>query len=172
MRTTIIPAQITTVEDKIAGNLNITQIILLLIPVIWATIIYTIFPSRFNLNWYKFPMSIFILILCLTLSIRFKGKVMINWLVLLLQYNLRPKYYIFNKNDLYQRQILLTESNKNNFKISKKSSNENVFKKTNRKVGAKNFIGFKKLLNNPNYSLSFKVNKKGGLNVAFEQIKK
>jgi len=29
MRTTIIPAQITTVEDKIAGSLNMTQILIL-----------------------------------------------------------------------------------------------------------------------------------------------
>ena len=29
MRTTIVPAQMTTVEDRIAGNLNFTQIFLL-----------------------------------------------------------------------------------------------------------------------------------------------
>jgi hypothetical protein len=37
MRTRVIPAQITTVEDRIAGNLNLTQILLLMIPVILGT---------------------------------------------------------------------------------------------------------------------------------------
>ena len=42
MRTTVIPAQITTVEDKIAGSLNLTQILILMIPVFWATIVYAV----------------------------------------------------------------------------------------------------------------------------------
>jgi hypothetical protein len=41
MRTTVIPAQITTVEDRIAANLNLTQIILLLASLFVATFIGT-----------------------------------------------------------------------------------------------------------------------------------
>ena len=55
MKVRSIPAQITTVEDKIAGNLNLTQILLLMIPVFWLMIVYTIFPPYMEFSVYKFP---------------------------------------------------------------------------------------------------------------------
>ena len=33
MKTTVVPAQVTTVEDKIAGNLSFVQIIILIITI-------------------------------------------------------------------------------------------------------------------------------------------
>lgn len=46
MKTTVVPAQITTVEDKIAGSLTFTQIIMLVIPLLTSTAIYVlILPS-------------------------------------------------------------------------------------------------------------------------------
>jgi len=81
MRTTVIPAQITTVEDKIAGNLNITQILILMVPVFWTTIVYTLFSPVMRLAWYKIPLVIVVLFLCLILSLRIKGKVLVEWLL-------------------------------------------------------------------------------------------
>ena len=46
MRSTVIPAQITTVEDKIAGNFNLVQILLMMAPVLIATLLYTIIPTQ------------------------------------------------------------------------------------------------------------------------------
>lgn len=105
MRTTVIPAQITTVEDKIAGNLNLTQIVLLLASLFMATFIYAVFPPRLAFSVYKIPLFLVTFIIFGTLALRIKGKVVLNWLFILAEYFLRPQYYIFNKNDLTTRDI-------------------------------------------------------------------
>ena len=101
MRSKPIPAQITTVEDKIAGNLNLTQIMLLMVPVFFTTAAYAVFPPTMQLAIYKIPLVLVVLVLSLILSMRIKGKVVLNWLVILLRYNTRPRYYLFNKNDIH-----------------------------------------------------------------------
>jgi hypothetical protein len=53
MRSTVIPAQITTVEDKITGNLSLTQIILLIIPVFILTILFSLVPPVMKLGIFK-----------------------------------------------------------------------------------------------------------------------
>ena len=90
MRTTIVPAQITTVEDKIAGNLNLTQITLLIFPAFWTIIVYALFIPRFHLSIYKLPLVILVLLVCLALSVRIKGRVVINWLVTIQQLEAPP----------------------------------------------------------------------------------
>jgi len=78
MRTTVIPAQITTVEDKIAGNLNITQIIILMIPIFLTTILFAFVPPVMKLVWYKIPLILIVLFICLILAWRIKGRVVLN----------------------------------------------------------------------------------------------
>ena len=105
MRTTVIPAQITTVEDKIAGSLNLTQLMLLMVPVFWTTIVYTLFTPMMHVVWYKLPLVLVVLIISLSLAIRINGVVVFNWLFVILNYKLRPKLYVFNKNDSYLKEI-------------------------------------------------------------------
>ena len=110
MRTRVIPAQITTVEDKIAGNLNLTQILVLMAPVFFSTVVYALFPPTLLLVWYKITLSLIAFVLCVILSLRIKGKVVLNWIVILLKYSLRPKYYVFNKNEQYLRTLDLPKT--------------------------------------------------------------
>lgn len=178
MRTTVIPAQITTVEDKIAGSLNLTQIVLLMIPVIWAATLYTVFPPQFQLIWYKLPFFFLISAICLILALRIKGKVVLNWLMVVLKYNIRPKYYLFNKNDISLRDIYLPEYEKKPSKLSvlftklAKSEKNQGIKIPAKSFGIEDLMKLKDFLHNPNYSLSLKPDNKGGLYVALEQIKR
>src|SRR3990172_5802674 len=103
MKTRVIPAQVTTVEDKIAGNLNFTQILLLIASVIISTGIYATLPEPMKFNLYKFLLIVSVFIIFGTLSLRLKERVVLNWLVLLLTYSLRPNLYIFDKNTTYLR---------------------------------------------------------------------
>ena len=96
-----IPAQITTVEDKIAGSLNLTQMTLLIIPVFVFMAIYVVFAPSMQFAWYKIPLFILSGSIPPILAIRIKEKIVLTWLVILLRYNLRPAYYLFNKNDSY-----------------------------------------------------------------------
>lgn len=105
MRTTIIPAQITTVEDKIAGSLNFTQILLLMAPVLWGTLVYVLFPPIMKIAPYKLGLVLFVTMICLILALRIKEKIVAEWIGVLLSYHLRPKYYLFTKNDLTERMV-------------------------------------------------------------------
>jgi len=105
MRTTIIPAQITTVEDKIAGSLNMTQILILMFPVLWTALIYILFVPAMKLVPYKLGLIGVAIMICLILVIRIKDKIVAEWLGVVLRYQFRPKYWLYNKNDIANRII-------------------------------------------------------------------
>jgi len=168
MRKTVIPAQVTTVEDKIAGNLSMTQIFILLIPVFFGIFIFAIFPPSMHLVIYKIPPVLLVLLISLILSLRIKGKVVLNWLSVLFAYNARPKYYVFNKNDTYLRDIP-------EFEESQEKEAEKITIKKELAIPAKTF-GLKELrtletfIKNPNYSFSLKPGRKGGIYVIISEI--
>ncbi len=62
MRTRIIPAQITTVEDKIAGSLSMTQILIMMIPVGLTAVIYVLLAPSMKLVSYKLILIIALMI--------------------------------------------------------------------------------------------------------------
>src|SRR3989338_2066847 len=161
MRTTVIPAQITTVEDKIAGNLNFTQLILLVIPLIINCLVYTLLPERMHLNQFKIILMLASFFIFAILAIRVRGKVLVNWLILIVQYNLRPKYYIFNKNDLSGRKIEIT--------LGKEVADAKTTRVTiTRESSAfSDLANLEKLLTKKTASIRFKPNK-GGIYVAVE----
>ncbi len=80
MRTTIIPAQITTVEDKIAGSLNLNQILILMIPVFWAAIVYAFLVPIMKLSTFKLGLILIVAFICLILAFRIKEKIIAEWL--------------------------------------------------------------------------------------------
>lgn len=170
MRTSIIPAQITTVEDKIAGNLNLTQIVLLLVALLVGTAIFAIVPPTLKLAFYKIPMIIIVCSIFLLLALRVKGKVVVEWLIVLLKYNLRPTYYLYNKNTTYLRDVVLPEKPKHTTTYLTKHS-KNVAKQQ-KQVKIADLIKIQKLLTNPGYQLSFKIGKEGGFNVDVAKVQK
>jgi len=109
MRTTIIPAQITTVEDKIAGSLNMTQILILMFPVLWTAIIYILFAPTMKLVAYKLGLIGIVTLICLVLVIRIKDKIVAEWLGVVLRYHFRPRFWLYNKNDTSNRIIDIPE---------------------------------------------------------------
>src|SRR3989339_1373948 len=109
MRTTIIPAQITTVEDKVAGSLNMTQVLILMTPILWTAIVYILLMPSMKLTSLKLVLIIISTATSGILALRIKDKIVAEWLGVLLKYRLRPKYYLFNKNDLTNRTIDIPE---------------------------------------------------------------
>ena len=105
MRTTIIPAQITTVEDKIAGSLSMTQILIMMIPVGLSAVIYILLAPSMKLVSYKLILIIATTVICLIMTIRIKDKIVAEWLGVLLKYTSRPRYYFFNKNNTTGRTV-------------------------------------------------------------------
>lgn len=171
MRTRIIPAQITTVEDKIAGNLNLTQLLLLVFPAFITAIVYIGLPPILSFSIYKLPIILLSVIVCCALAVRIKNKVVINWLVILLSYNLRPKYYVFNKNDVFLRDMDLAVIDKKPRALFKKSLTQKA-KTVIPSINVGDLVRLDDLITNPRYNFSLKSSRKGGMHVAFEQEQK
>jgi hypothetical protein len=104
MKATVVPAQVTTVEDRIAGNLSFTQLILFAIPVFGGSLLYAALPPSMGAALYKLIIVSLIAVFCLTMAIRIKGKIVLLWLIVLVRYQARPRYYLFNKNTSSHRE--------------------------------------------------------------------
>ncbi len=166
MKTTVVPAQVTTVEDKIAGNLTFIQIMLLIIPLIVGTIIYAITPPSMHLSTLKLILVVFQFCLFGSLAIRFKGKILMDWLVIVLKYAMRPRVYIFTKNDLTGRDVPVIKATDFKNRTAKKSSDKN--KKVAQEVDVN--ISNKSILDDSKVSISVKLSKKGGLDVSLKKV--
>ncbi len=105
MKTTTVPAQVTTIEDRLAGNLSLSQLLLLVCPVFVSCAIYVVFPPFLKISIIKICLSVSFFIFFGTMSIRIKGKIVLQWLILVLRYRNRPRYYLFNKNDSIFRKL-------------------------------------------------------------------
>jgi hypothetical protein len=171
MRTRVIPAQITTVEDKIAGNLNLTQMLILMAPVFFSTIIYVLLPPTMGIVWYKVTLSLVAFSVCGILALRIKGKVVVSWIAILLKYFLRPKYYVLNKNDPYLRVIELPKTPTDSAEV-KAETGKAAAHKPESSFNIGDLVRLEQLLTKKNTDLRFKVGKNGGLNVAYQEIVK
>lgn len=162
MKTTVVPAQITTVEDRIAGNLTFTQIIMLVFPLITSTAVYILIPPHSGISMLKMILIALQFIICGTLAIRIRGKILIEWLAIYLKYKLRPRIYIFTKNDQTGREVVITEAKE------KKVEQPSVSKE--RLISAVESTHIQtdahRLLNNSSLSFRFGISKKGGIDVS------
>ncbi|MBU1000249.1 hypothetical protein KKE78_02540 [Patescibacteria group bacterium] len=167
MRTTVIPAQITTVEDKIAGNLNFTQILLLIASLFIDTFIYAALPERLHFTLYKVPLMAVATFICLILCMRIKGRVMLSWIFLLSSYYFRPRYYLFNKNDLFAREeiIFVLETKKHT-----RTKALNLKKAKHKNLSFADFIKMQAAPANLHSRLSFKFDRKGGFDATVSKI--
>lgn len=159
MRTTIIPAQITTVEDKIAGSLNFAQILLLMTPVLWGTLVYAVFSPTMKLVPYKFSLVLIVSALSIVLALRVKDKIIAEWIGILLRYKLRPKFYIFNKNDLTERTFDLPYEPVSHYK---KVTVKAVTKQA-KELSVKELIKLEQAMTSKNLAVSFRYGRKGTL---------
>ena len=169
MKTTVVPAQITTVEDKIAGNLTFSQLILLTTPVFLAGAIFAFLPPFMNLRGYKLVLVILIATVCMVMAIRIKGRILLSWIGVLGKYNRRPRHYIFNKNDRYLREM------ENETPEPKKVSHSmnKVSKETLQPISVpmNQLVMAEEVALDPRAKLEFRTTKKGELRVHIQEIK-
>ena len=168
MKMTVVPAQVTTVEDRIIGNLGFSQILLLIVPVFAAAGIFLLLPPFMGGALYKYVIMGIVALLFGLLSIRIKGKILASWLVTILRYNLRPKYYLFNKNvttgrDEYHGKAVAPEAKEATEKkpVKKTSLNQLDIPTTARILAT---------IENPSANFRIEPGKKGNLHVRFTEI--
>ncbi len=166
MKVTVVPAQVTTVEDRIAGNLGLSQVLLLVTPIFLGAALYVVLPPNMHLAIYKLIIIVALALICSSLAIRIKGKIVLFWLVVILSYNLRPRYYLYNKNSLLHRdqydQVIEEEE----------AVEATTTLKLNRlaPLSSADSLRIQSLLDNPAAHLTFE-NTKGGLYVRITEVK-
>lgn len=167
MKITVVPAQVTTVEDRIIGNLGFSQMILLVIPIFFGGTLFAALPPVMNGSVYKYIAMGILAFTCCTLAIRIKGKIIATWLVTILRYNLRPKYYLFNKNTSSFRQDypLVTEP-KGDKKTREAESRQVPRPRLNTPEAARVLA----VIASPAAKFRFETTKKGGLHVRLTEI--
>lgn len=169
MKTTVVPAQVTTVEDKIAGNLNFTQLLLLATPVFLSGAIFAFLPPFMSLRSYKLMVCMVLVATCLILALRIRGKIVLTWVTITGRYNLRPRYYIYDKNDLHLR----IEPQPQQEERAKNKPKEviPIVQKVKTELPFEEIVRIEHAVADPRTKFHFKTTKKGGLSVHIQEIK-
>jgi hypothetical protein len=170
MKTATVPAQITTVEDKIAGNLTLKQIVLLASPIFIDFAIYAILPRMLKLNAYKLALMLMTILVVSPSAIRVRNKILLEWAISIIKYNIRPRYYVYNKNTNYLRSEKLTKPTKKTI-----TSETPVNAQTNAgnflDISHEELLQLEHILINNQSNLSFATTKRGGLRVNISESK-
>lgn len=169
MKTTVVPAQITTVEDKIAGSLNFQQIMLLVMSLIIGTAIYALTPPRLHISVIKAVLVLLQFAFLGSLAIRVSGKILAEWLTIYLRYLLRPRVYTFQKSDLTSRDVILpTFERAKRVKTKTAKVSKTATKTNDQHLPETDYLN--NPIFNPNLSSSVKPGKKGGLDVVLREL--
>ena len=169
MKVTVVPAQVTTVEDRIAGNLSMSQMMLLAIPVFGGSALFAVLPPFMGGSPYKYVLLGVLALIACGLAIRIRGKILLFWMLLIVRYNLRPTYYLYDKHTLIWREV---------FEPTKQQSQEQIVKVkkphliTLPNISTTDATHLMGIIENPAAKLRFAVNKKGALYVRITEIEK
>lgn len=167
MKTTVVPAQITTVEDKIAGNFTFGQIFLMIIALVLGTVLYVVIPPRMHLGSFKLFLIIFQFIVLGGLAIRINGKIVAEWLAVYSRYSKRPRRYVFTKNDETGREQIAVAKYQDAVAEEPKKKARTVLPAL--PLNDETRLG--ELMANPSLTLSFELAKKGGIDVSITPVK-
>lgn len=169
MKITVVPAQVTTVEDRVAGNLSFSQLILLILPVFGGSILFAGLPPLMSASLYKIILICVLAVICGILAIRIRGKIVLFWLIILFRYALRPRLYLFDKNSCHCREDYPEPPAQKTIDSEKVSSQ---IPAALPKLGLKEKAYLFAVLDDPANRLEFNATKKGGLNVRINEIQK
>ena len=169
MRVSIVPAQITTVEDKIAGNVSVSQAMLLGIPILFGFIIALVFPPSGQFVAYKIAIVLVLFVIFGSLAIRIKDRIIAQWLKLFAVYYARPLHYVYDKNSTYLRSAEAAEV----FALEEIADIQPMKKPiiTSHSISPKEFVRLEQFTTDARAGMKFEVGKKGELNVRVTEVK-
>jgi len=168
MRVSIVPAQITTVEDKIAGNISVQQAMLLGVPILFGFIIALTFPPSGQFVAYKMMIVLVLFVICGSLAIRIKDRIVVQWLKLFAVYYARPLHYVYDKNSTYLRDAETIEAVVEEVVDIQPVKKSSVITST---ISPKEFVRLEQFTTDVRAGMKFEVGKKGELNVRVTEVK-
>lgn len=167
MKVTVVPAQVTTIEDRIIGSLGLSQILMLSLPVFGGTLLYVSLPPILHAAVYKLVIISLLFAICGLMAIRIKGKILLFWLITVIRFNLRPRYFVFNKRTLHGR-----EQYNHPLKIDEAEDTKPVKQMVKKKLSltTADLVKVYGMLENPAANVYFEM-KKGALHVHATEVK-
>lgn len=165
MKVTVVPAQVTTVEDRIIGSLGFSQILLLVVPIFISAGLYVLPPPMMAGSLYKYLLMALATVICLILAIRIRGKILASWLVVILRYNTRPQFYLWNKNTIALRRDFKGQEEAVELEAA---TQEDLAKPSRLPLHVSHNI--MNALNDPALKVRYETTKKGGLYVRFTEV--
>jgi len=168
MKTSVVPAQVTTIEDRIVGSLSLSQVLLLVIPVFIGAALYVGLPPFFHGALYKYAAIVLIALLSSLLAIRIKGKIVMLWILVLAKYNLRPRHIVFNKNTAANREY--EQADGIYLEVEPEAPKIKPIARRSR-LSIAELSRVESYLDNPAANLSFITTRKGGLSVLITEVK-
>jgi hypothetical protein len=169
MKTALVPAQITTVEDKIVAGMTAYQLVLVVAPLCAGFLAYAALPPNLHMALYKIGVVAVLEVVGLALSIQIRGRMVARWLVMILRYNARPRYYVYNKNDAYLRVISgHSDTTATDLELKEKVT-PNV--KTKPELTVAQMVQAESIMADPRAKLRFVKGKDGKLNAVINEIK-
>ncbi len=169
MKTATVPAQITTVEDKIVGGLTPYQLTLMIMPLCIGFLAFAALPPNLHLALYKVGTVVILEAIGLVASIRIKDRMLIHWLAIIARYNLRPRYYVYDKNDTYLRDI--PEQARKAKQEDKTVSTESADATARPELDMAQMVRLEDIMADPRARLRFITGKDGKLNVIINEVK-
>jgi hypothetical protein len=168
MKSTVVPAQVTTVEDRIAGSLGMNQLLLLIAPVFFDSALYIILPPNLHFALYKIVVMAILLVLCCISAIRIKGKLVIHWVITIARYNLRPRYYLYNKNSLATREEYVSNQT---VEVEVETDDQPTAYQRLEPLPIPDIVRLQAFMDNPAAKLAFETTKQGGLYARITEVK-
>lgn len=170
MKMTVVPAQVTTIEDRIIGNLGFSQILLLVVPIFMSAVLFVLLPPFMNGAVYKYVSMGVVALICCVLAIRIKGKIIALWLVTIVRYSTRPKYYLFNKNVSVLRNSYTVKPEKREHEKTAAAKPVNTKRTSRSQLDPRATAKVLTAIENPAANVRFETNKKGDLHVRFTEV--
>lgn len=167
MKSAVVPAEITSVEDKVAGNLGMTQFLLLSTAVLGGAAIYTLVPPFLGFTTFKGIVVAATVVGFSILSIRIKGQILVHLLIIMLSYNRRPRYHVNNKNDMYLRSQPKIEVEDE----GAEQDDETQAVVAAPQLGLAGAAQLQQIIDNPQANLHFRTNRKGAMRVHVTETK-
>ena len=169
MKVTIVPSQITTIEDRIFGNLSLSQLVLLICPIVLSGIIYALLPTFHQITIAKLCVISFITICCIGLAVRFNSEIGAIWLIKIIRYQFRPRRFIYTHSSPYLRNAGVFEiPTADNVPFA---SPRHTSKARTPKLSIRDVVLGEAIFEQLASRIRFEVNLKGGLNVRIKKTK-
>lgn len=158
----------TTVEDKIAGNISVQQAVLLGIPLLFGFVVALVFSPSGQFVAYKIAIVLGLFIICGSLAIRIKDRIVAQWLKLFVIYGSRPLHYVYDKNSTYLRDAEPIEVASEEVVESQRVKKPIT---TPSNISPKEFVRLEQFTTDIRAGMKFEVGKKGELHVRITEVK-